>query len=78
MHIAIHTLRPAHTIYHNIYTFYIQIFFGLCVCLFFCGILCVFILITSLQERVQAAPGPTGCHATAIYTALYTWVMVMI
>ena len=29
VHIAARTLRPVHTIYYNIYTFYIQIFLGL-------------------------------------------------
>ena len=76
MHIAIHARRSVHTIYHNIYTFYIHILGGLFVCCFLGGILWVFILITSLQERHQAAP--TRYHATAICTVLYAWMMVMI
>ena len=29
VHVAVHTHRPVHTIYYNIYVFYIQIFLGL-------------------------------------------------
>ena len=48
VHITVHTRRPTHTIYYNLYTFYIQIFLGLCAFLRdFEG----FILIASLQER---------------------------
>ena len=66
VHIAIHTRRSVHTIYYNIYTFYIQIFGGLFV---FCGILWFFILITSLQERGQAAPYPMPLYCN-MYSAI--------
>ena len=56
VHMAVHTLRPVHTIYYNIYTFYIQFFFGF-IC-FFVRFLWDSILITSLQERGRAAPYP--------------------
>ena len=56
VHIGVHTLRLVHTIYYNIYTFYIQIFFSLFA--FFVRFLWDFILITSLQERGRAAPYP--------------------
>ena len=56
VHIAVHTLSPVHTIYYNIYAFYIQIFWGLFD--FILRFLWDFILITSLQERDRAAPYP--------------------
>ena len=56
VHMAVHTHRPVHTIYYNIYTFYIQIFWGLFD--FFVRFLWDFLLITSLQERGRAAPYP--------------------
>ena len=46
VHITVHTRRQTHTMYHNSYTFYMQIFWGLCAFLWdFVG----FILIASLH-----------------------------
>ena len=66
MHIAILTRRSVHTIYYKIYTFYIQILGGLFA---FLWDFMFFILITSLQERGQAAPYPIPRHCN-MYSAI--------
>ena len=66
VHIAILTRRSVHTIYYKIYTFYIQILGGLFA---FLWDFMFFILITSLQERGQAAPYPIPRHCN-MYSAI--------